>query len=349
MQELLLTLLRCPVTRTSLTVKVIKKSVKIFYGESVEIIEEGILYAAEDWFYPVIKGIPRLNVEAFIDYEKFLKPAVADYSIRKENLFNKYNALVNYVVKKNKRTKQSFTKEWAVYNYDEDKTWDAGNEDMIKRFLEETNETVESLTGKIIFDAGCGNGKLDSLIAKNCGAVIAMDFANCIEQAYTKNEFRSVHFIEGDVQFPPLLFNYFDIVHCSGVLIHTNNAELSFSCVEPTVKANGKLSVWLYHPRKDIVHTCFNFIRRFTSKLPLTLQYYLYLITIFPISFCIKKLKGNKQNSREMMVDILDWFTPQYRTEHEHTEASAWFHKRGYKNVQVTTSGIFGFNIIGEK
>jgi ubiquinone/menaquinone biosynthesis C-methylase UbiE len=236
-----------------------------------------------------------------------------------------------------------------VYDYEKDNTWDAGSEGMIKRFFEETNETEESLQDKMIFDAGCGNGKLDSLIAKYCGTVIAMDFANCIEQAYKKNNFKNVHFIEGDVQFPPLLFNYFDIVHCSGVLIHTNNAELSFSCLEPTVKDKGKLSVWLYHPRKDFVHNIFNFIRKFTSKLPLTFQYYLYLVTIFPISFCIKRLKGNKQNSREMMVDILDWFTPQFRSEHEHTEAAAWFYKRGYKNVNVTTSCIFGFNIIGEK
>ena len=349
MQESLLPLLRCPVTGTSLTVKVIKRAEKRFNGVNQSIIEEAVLYADTDWFYPVIKGIPRLNVEAFLDYDEFLTFAELEYLTLKENLINKYGEIINYAFKKNKRTKQSFTKEWRVYNYDKDKTWNAGDEAMVLRFLKETDETVESLKDKIIFDAGCGHGKLDLLIAKHCLAVIGMDFANCIEEAYKRNEILNVHFIEGDIQFPPLLLNYFDIVHCSGVLIHTNNTELSFSCIEPLVKDKGKLSVWLYHPRKNIIHNLFNAVRKLTSKLPLTFQYYLYLLTIFPVSFCIKRLKGNKQNSREMMVSILDWLTPEYRWEHEHAETASWFKKRGYKKISITTVDTFGFNTVGEK
>jgi 2-polyprenyl-3-methyl-5-hydroxy-6-metoxy-1,4-benzoquinol methylase/uncharacterized protein YbaR (Trm112 family) len=349
MQESLLPLLRCPVTRTALTLKIIKQTEKVYNNETLAVIEEGILYATEDWFYPIVKGIPRLNVEAFLDHEIFLSTAEKDYAVLKENLLKKFGALIKYAVKKNKRTKKSFAKEWSVYNYDKDNTWDADNEGMVERFLKETAETGLSLKDKIIFDAGCGNGKLESLIASNCASIIAMDFANCIEDAYVRNKFSNVYFIQGDVQFPPVPFKYFDIVHCSGVLIHTNNAELSFSCIEPTVKEGGKLSVWLYHPVKDFVHRLFNRIRSVTSKLPLSFQYYLYLVTIFPVSYCIKKLKGNKQNSREMMVSILDWFTPEFRSEYEHTEATAWFYKRGYNKVTITTVDKFGFNITGEK
>ncbi len=349
MQASLLTLLKCPVTRTDLTIQVLTTTEKLFDGKAMPVIEEAILYAAEDWFYPVIKGVPRLNVEAFLDHAAFLQTAGIDYVKRKEQLLEKYGALIRYVVKKNKRTKASFTKEWSVYNYDEDKTWDADSEGMLNRFLAETNETADSIKHKLIFDAGCGNGKLDALIAAGGATVIGMDFANCIEDAYLRNEYAHAHFIQGDVQFPPVAFDHFDIVHCSGVLIHTNNAELSFSCIEPTVKPSGKLSVWLYHPRKDLIHNTFNFIRRFTSKLPLGFQYYLYAVTIFPVSYCIKKIKGTKQNRREMMVDILDWFTPEFRSEHEHTEAAAWFYKRGYTKVSVTTVNTFGFNIVGEK
>ncbi len=349
MQESLLSLLRCPVTRTALTVRVLKKADKIFDGKTVSIVEEALLFAEADWIYPVIGGIPRLNVEAFLDYETFLKQADDGYLLRKENLLQRYTNLIKYVIRKNKRTKESFTKEWAVYNYNHDKTWDAGDEAMITRFLKETDETAATLKEKVIFDAGCGNGKLDILLADKCSAVIAMDFADCIGRAYERNDFPNVHFIQGDIQFPPVLFSYFDIVHSSGVLIHTNNAELSFSCIEPTVKATGKLSVWLYHPGKDFIHNLFNMVRKVTSKLPFSVQYYLYMVTLLPISYCIKKIKGNKQNPREMMLSILDWFTPEFRSEHEHTEVAAWFYKRGYKNVRVTTNDKFGFNIIGEK
>src|SRR5204863_29733 len=104
----------------------------------------------------------------------------------------------------------------------------------------------------------------------------------------------NAQFIQGDVQFPPVAFEHFDIVHCSGVLIHTNNTELSFSCIEPCVKKGGKLSVWLYHPRKNFIHNLFNFIRRFTSRLPARIQYILYAVTLFPVTFIVKRLKGNK-------------------------------------------------------
>jgi SAM-dependent methyltransferase/uncharacterized protein YbaR (Trm112 family) len=349
MQGYLLDLLRCPVTRSDLTITVIKKAIKILDNKEVEIIEEAVLFAADYWFYPVIKGVPRLNVEAIIDYAVFLKTFVPDYAERKERLLLKYGAFIKLAEQKNRRTKESFTQEWILHNHEEDKTWNADAAGMLNRFLTETNETLDTLAGKIIFDAGCGNGILNSLLAQNGIANIAMDFSDSIEKAYFKNKFSKVHFIQGDVQFPPLLFNYFDIVHSSGVLIHTNNTELSFSCIEQTVKTGGKLSVWLYHKRSDSIHNLFNAVRKVTSRLPLKLQYYLYRCTIFPISFIIKRIKGNKQNTREMMVDILDWFTPEFRWEHDHEEAAAWFYKRNYYKVGITTDGVFGFNITGEK
>ncbi len=349
MQESLVDLLRCPVTRSRLSMIIIKKGIKILDGEEIEVIDEAVLFAADSWFYPVINGIPRLNIEAVIDYADFLKSAIPDFAERKDKLVEKYAFLLKLVQKKNKRTKDSFAQEWALFNYDTDKTWDADAAGMLNRFLKETDETVVTLKDKIIFDAGCGNGLLNTLLAKNGITNIAMDFSNSIEKAYVRNPYSRVHFIQGDVQFPPVAFNHFDIVHCSGVLIATNNTELSFSCLEPTVKRGGKLSVWLYHHRKNRLHNLFNYVRKLTSRCPLGFQFYLYRCTIFPLSYVIKRLKGNKQNAREMMIDILDWFTPEFRWEHDHEEARAWFYKRHYTHVQITSDEVFGFNITGEK
>ncbi len=122
MQEALLPLLRCPVTRTALTLKVIKQAEKVYYDETVTVIEEGVLYAAEDWIYPIIKGVPRLTVEAFLDYESFLNSVQPDYFELKEylaldsliesfriflrrnkvlskNLKREYNSFLNFVKK----------------------------------------------------------------------------------------------------------------------------------------------------------------------------------------------------------------------------------------------------------
>src|SRR4030095_9316344 len=334
--------LRCPVTRSPLRLQSITD---IAEGE----ILEGILFADEYWFYPVIKGIPRLIVEAFIDYEDFLAKHVDDYFDRRKLLEKKYSRLISYVTKKNRRTKNSFSLEWKIFDYEKDRTWDQNSTGMISRFLEETDETLETVKGKMVFDAGCGNGLLDEYVAQAGAIVLAMDFSLSIEKAYERRKNANAFFVQGDIEFPPVRFEYFDIVHCSGVLVCTRDPELSFSCIEPCVKKAGKLSVWLYRPRKNFIHNLFNTVRRITSKLPLGFQYYFYLVTLFPASFIIKRLKGNNQNIREMMIDILDWFSPEFRWEHEPSEARAWFHKRNYGSIKITTVTTFGFNIIGIK
>ena len=307
------------------------------------------MFSETNWFYPIIEGIPRLCVEAFIDNKEFLSLHFPDYEKRCEKLREGNTDFLKCIIKKNKRTKESFTKEWSMYDYEKDKTSNAGDAEMLDRFLLETNETITSLKSKILFDAGCGNGKLNCLLGNNSIANIAMDFSESIVIANEQNVSDCVHFIQGDVQFPPVAFNYFDIVHSSGVLIHTNNTELSLSCLIPTLKTKGKMSIFLYHPRKDFIHNLFNTVRSVTSKLPLGFQYYLYLLTLFPVGYLIKKIKGNQQNAREMMVDILDWFTPEFRSEHSHNEVASWFFKRDFSNVEITTNGLFGFNTIAIK
>jgi SAM-dependent methyltransferase len=349
MLEKYLSILVCPVTRSALRLHKISVKTKMFSDGEKEIISEGILFADKDWFYPVIDGVPRLLIESFLDHDEFLKANLSDHENRKEYLLKNYSEIIQQAVRKNSRTKKSFEMEWGLFNYDEDKTWELQGEDLLARFLKETDETKESLRDKLIFDAGCGNGQLNQYIAR-CGAiVVGMDLSRSVERAFLNNKEENAFFLQGDVQLPPLQFEKFDIVHSSGVLICTNNSELTFSRIEPCVKKNGKLSVWLYHPRKDIIHNSFNFLRNYTSKLPIKFQYYLYLFTLFPASYVVKKIKGNKQNAREMMIAIMDWFSPEFRWEHTHEEATSWFTKRNFNDVKITTTDIFGFNIIGKK
>jgi 2-polyprenyl-3-methyl-5-hydroxy-6-metoxy-1,4-benzoquinol methylase/uncharacterized protein YbaR (Trm112 family) len=344
----LLSFLRCPITREPLQLHILQKGSKVYDGVAEEIIQTGYLQNS-NCVYPIIDGVPRLLVEACIDYADFLQVNVPNFNQLQQAFKQQYGGLLRFVLKKNKRTKQSFSQEWGLFNYNEDKVWDADQSGMLDRFLRENDETAQTLKGKMILDAGCGNGLLNQSIAAFGATIIGMDFSRSIERAFVQNAKRSAFFIQGDVQFPPLAFGVFDIMHSSGVLICTTNSELTFSCLEPCVKPGGKISVWLYHPRNNRMHNMFNVIREYTSRLPVKVQYYLYSVTLLPLSFVIKRMKGNTQNRREMMIDILDWFSPEFRWEHEHDEAAAWFYKRSYHSVSVTTNELFGFNIIGIK
>lgn len=349
MIEDFLHILKCPATKEKLSLRIISKRKKEFSGKEIEIIWEGILLGGDQWFYPIINGVPRLIVDAFIDYKEFLKKHVSDYDFRKTFLLKKNIQLLKNVRKASSSNKMSFTKEWELYAYEKDKTWNMDAKQMLQQFLDETNESLESLHGKLIFDAGCGNGHLNILLAKAGIPTIAMDISLSVVRAFDQNTEPAVFFLQGDVFFPPVEYSKFDIVHSSGVLIATHDPELAFSSIEACVKQNGKLSVWLYHPRNDIIHNLFNFMRRITSKLPIRFQYYLYTFTALPLTFIFKKIKGNKQNSREMMVEILDWFSPKYRWEFNPEEVCSWYRKHHYSTIMITTKNIFGFNIIGIK
>ena len=79
MQYKLLEILRCPGTKSKLSLQVIKEKEQSFGNVVFTTIEEGILFSDKEWFYPIINGIPRLCVEAFIDYKEFLSDHLPDY------------------------------------------------------------------------------------------------------------------------------------------------------------------------------------------------------------------------------------------------------------------------------
>jgi uncharacterized protein YbaR (Trm112 family) len=85
MQESLIELLRCPVTRSPFTIKIIKKAIKILDNQEYDVIDEGVLFASHGWFYPVIRGIPKTNIEAINDYDDFLKVAIPDFAEERKN------------------------------------------------------------------------------------------------------------------------------------------------------------------------------------------------------------------------------------------------------------------------
>lgn len=349
MQKELLHYLRCPVSKEKLTLQIISTAQKDFKGIKTDVIKEGLLFSPAGFIFPIINFIPRLLPGSLIDHRDFIVSHYHGYANDLHKLEKNYGDLIKATIAGSRRTKKSFSKEWSLYDYDADKTWDADNDGMLNRFLTETGETRQSLQAKLIFDAGCGNGKLNNLLANAGATIIGVDLSNSVERAYQKNDHPAAFFVQGDILYPPFEHSSFDIVHSSGVLICTKDPEFSFSVLDQFVKPQGKMSVWLYHPRKNLVHNLFNLTRRVTSKLPIGFQYNLYKITLLPVSWIIKRIKGNRQTTNEMMIDIMDWFSPQYRWEIKHETAKQWFDKRNYSHVEMTTNEVFGFNITGVK
>jgi len=346
----LLEILKCPLTKKNLRFELISEFDRTYNNTITKEIREGILFSDSGFVFPIIDGIPRMLIEAHLDYAEWFSRNLKNFDSLKKELRLKYPGLIKHCIRKNHKTKQSFAFEFSLLNYEkQDKIWHDDETGIENLFFRESEENATTLKGKRIIDVGSGHGMNARAIAKYCDFVVGAELGKSVENAFKNNSCENVWFVQADLQFLPFANSTFDLLLSGGVLHHTGNTELAFCNVETTLKQNGKLCIWLYHPQKSFIPNAFNNLRKITSKFPIRFQYYYYLLFIFPFTYSIKRIKGRKLNWREEMIDLLDTLSPVFRHEHQHDEAGSWLYKRGYENIKITTDGQYGFSIIGTK
>ncbi|MEO6837573.1 MAG: class I SAM-dependent methyltransferase [Ginsengibacter sp.] len=331
--------------------KLISEFKKSYSGNDENEINEGILFSKCGFVFPIINGIPRMLIESIYDYDYFLKKHLLEYDEYKDRMEKEFPGLLNYCRQKNKKSKISFGLEWSFLNKEKnDKIWHEDLSDLPKVFELETGENLSYFNDKVIIDVGSGHGLMTSTIAQFSKYAIGVEMTNAVENAFKINKNKNAFYVQGDLQFLPFNELTFDVLYSSGVIHHTNNTELSLSLIESTLKHGGKICVWLYHPQKNLIHNLSLTLRKITSRLPVRITLIFLVISIFPFSFLIKKIKNkNPPNYREEIIDLLDGFTPQFRFEIPHDMAKAWLIIRNYNNIKITSSNQYGFSIAGEK
>ncbi|MEO8513192.1 MAG: class I SAM-dependent methyltransferase [Ignavibacteria bacterium] len=349
MQRNLLNLMLCPIDKKKLSLRVYKTENRKYSQDTVEEIMEGLLISASGFIYPIIAGVPRMQLDAFLEYGNLISVNFKEYDSVKNTLLESYEYIINQVIKKTKKTKKSFSQEWKIFKYEGDTTWGFTKDVRKKRFLEEIGVTENELAGKTLLDVGCGNGVLTNAIADYNVQTVGIDVSYSIERAFQNNDNSNAHFIQCDLQNPPFIAEFFDIVYSTGVIHHTNNTELSFSCISPLVKPKGRLYVWLYKPEKDLRHRAIVKIRKFTHRLPIWLQYPLYLTFLVPWGLLKERLRGKKLTWREQLINYFDVLSCEFRYEHTPEEVTIWYLKRNFNNLNVTIIEYLGFGMYGDK
>jgi SAM-dependent methyltransferase len=343
MQFHLLPLLACPLSGTSLDCRVISSD-----PDSGEIME-GILLSPMGPAYPVRKGVPRLLPDAIEEHSEFLKQHLSDFEERRQKVSIQFSTEIQLAERKNRRSRASFSTEWKDHQYDESFTWNQDAAGQEQQFYSECAESADSISGKLILDAGCGNGQLAMRLAKAGARVLAMDFSEAVEMAAAVNPYVDCHFMQADVEFPPLQREIFSLIYCSGVLIHTRNTRNSFQGLLPYLTVNGRLSIWVYRRREEWLHRLFNQVREQTSRLPEGIQLPFLRFLVFYPALLIKRWKNNPQPSSGLWVEVLDWFTPEYRHEHQEEEVILWFQEAGLQGISISDRNHWGFSVLGEK
>lgn len=311
--------------------------------------------------FPVVDGVPRLIDGILAAFPEFLQTyrsiiendvSLGSISSRKDNteLKNDFDGI-----------RRSYSKTWGLFDYAGDKTWGWTLGERKGIFLSDVGLAEDELKGRLVLDAGCGNGTLTAQLGMLCTEIIGIDLndglglANRNRERYAGDRWENVQFVQANLFFPPVKPQAFDLVYCSGMVHRTPNPKETFERLIPLVKKGGRLYVWVSGPRSLPVRL-FKWsgrqLKRFMSLDSVLLvcrgiapAYKLVadsLDTMGVISF-------RERNVREVTLDIFESFAPRYSHWHTEQEVSAWFEEHGFANIRISGRQKHGFGVYGDR
>jgi SAM-dependent methyltransferase len=289
--------------------------------------------------YPVMDGVPRLVESAVNPDSDTLAKSPNDYDI----------------------IRQSFSKEWGFFDYDTDKTWGWTLDERKKVFLADVGLRESDIKGKLVLDAGCGNGTLTAALGGLGMEVVGIDLsdrlsaANLHKSLYAGRNSNHVHYVQGNLCNPPLKHGGFDLVYSSGVIHHTPDSKETFAKLAPLVKRQGRLYVWVYGKRSLPVRLFFGSGRQLKRFMSLdSLMTICRLVAPFyrcgtQILDGIGIAKFRKRSNREITLDLFDGWAPKFNHWHLESEVMAWFADLGFANITISGRQKHGFGCYGDK
>ncbi|HKR03778.1 MAG TPA: methyltransferase domain-containing protein [Bacteroidia bacterium] len=296
--------------------------------------------------YPVMEGVPVFLPDSLTEkFQNQFKETIQ--SVKKE--------IPNLVLQNRIENKSwSFSLEWEAHSkLDMNTTWGMTLQSRFEQFLLETQSTIAELPGKIMLDAGCGNGLLTEYFSTKGITIFGIDFSTSVFDAEKRRTSNNCCFLQGDLMFPPFRSETFDIIVSNGVLHHTPNTEVTFKSVAKTVKQNGKLYLWLYS-RKGTLYwkfkrRIFDYLRMIICRMPsflkkLSVQFIVFLL------YYIYLLSGKKLDKNTLLIDIYDSVTPRWRYYHTPEEISRWFFEADFGPLSLTNWDTkYGFGSMAVK
>ncbi len=349
MYRQLLRFLRCPSCRRTLEVTPLVPA-----SPDSEEVEEGLLHCDRGHWFPVAGGIPRLLPDSLSEHWSELEAHIPPGS----SLRDGPGSLV--AASYDRRTRQNFSHEWEHHELG-DKTWGMELDYRVNTyFLEPLRIPPEDLQGKVLLDAGCGNGSQSVAYTEFGLDVIALDISSGVERGH---EFRHrrpgarpdrVHFVQGDLTSPPIAPGSVDIVHSAGVLHHTPDTEESFHRLCPLLGPGGTFYVWVYS-YEPLVTPVVNGIRRVTTRLPpdmfaRTAELLADVFRGFTWALNALNLRSYPRfTRREAALALLDIFGAPYAHYHSFDEVRGWFEAEGFTAVWECNRTRRGFGACGRR
>lgn len=310
-------------------------------------VREGVLYAPRSGrAWPIINGVPSMLDAAFTD--EFLERHAATIA--------EHPQLSALTLKGGRDDDWSFSAEWDDhFSHEVDRTWGWTVAERVAQFFMETASDAEWLKGKLVLDAGCGNGVLSEELSKYGATVVGLDFSSSVMAAEKHRKEAGVHFAQGDLMRSSLASESFDLIASIGVLHHTPETEAAFREVARLVKPGGRFYIWLYRVsdaplRRYFRVPIYDTARRIVSRLPTGPREKIVHFWARVIQFA-HRLRGNEVLPlSEYIVSAYDDLAPMWRYYHPPIEVSRWFYECGFGPVTLTHwDNPYGFGVIATR
>jgi ubiquinone/menaquinone biosynthesis C-methylase UbiE/uncharacterized protein YbaR (Trm112 family) len=354
----LLTFLRCPVCGGALRLATLAATATADAGDEVS---EGLLRCEAVHVFPVVRGVPRLLADSLREHLPALRRvSLEDADPAARILMDELTAGDAGRFEYDARTRASFSSEWEHHELG-DKTWGMELDYRVDTFfVGSIGLSREELDGRVLLDAGCGNGSQSVAYTALGLEVIAIDLSSGVEHGqafrarYPGARPDRVHFIQADLQRPPLADACVDIIHSAGVLHHTPGTEQTFRRLCRVLGADGTFYVWLYKYER-IVTPVVNTIRRGTVRLSAPAFDRLARAGAGAFrAFCAVLNRTGVRSyppltQREAALALTDIFGVPYAHYHSFPEVQAWFRSEGFDEIWPANESRRGFGVCGRR
>ena len=349
MRHRLLTFLRCPTCGGALDVL---PSVE----EDGEVLE-GLLGCDRGHWFPVVRAIPRMLPDSLEEHWPAVEPQLR--SLPAERAASVRRALGERRPRAyDRQTRENFSLEWGFHEVG-DTTWGIDLEERVRTyFVEPIRIPPEDLPGKVLLDAGCGNGSQSVLYGQLGLEVVAVDLSSGLEHGLAFARSRDpasserVHFVQGDLVNPPLADGSVDIIHSAGVLHHTPDTRQTFVRLLRLLRPGGTCYIWLYKHEPGVTPVV-NSIRRVTTRIRPATFAKIARASAAPFQAFRALVNALRVRSyapiprREAALALMDIFGAPHAHAHSFPEVAGWYEEAGFSEVWPCNDDRRGFGACG--
>lgn len=304
-------------------------------------VEEGLLICQGcRAFYPVAAGIPRVLSRELYP----LEPFAARHPRALEAAASRHPPKADWVplpgadghADLKRSTAESFGLEWerwANLGWGDHKTIEQEEGTFFAKALVNGPE----LAGKLILDAGCGNGRFTYHAARLGRDVVGVDLSAGVD--VTRRHLRglpNVHLVQADLFRLPFREEVFDLIYSIGVLMHTGDARKAFAGLVRHLRPGGSITVHVYH-RGNLL---FEFNDRLLRGISTRIAPSRFLPLAGAVAWVARRLPRKVVGVIDSFVRIdrhpvcvFDWYTAPAATRHTYPEVYGWFEEEGIRRV----------------